>query len=150
MTTINDQYIETKADNGELERNRQLREIIEHRLCLLSGNDRLIMTMYIQHYNTIRQMAQLSGITPSRLYRHLKKIKQRLLKGPYINVVRNRWRFSDIQLAIACDYLLCAISQKAIARNRKMSLYAVKKTLNEIDEILQQLSRTKTRAQKKS
>ena len=58
------------------------------------------------------------------------------MDGEYITCLRNRSRFSLVEQAVVKDYFLDGFSQRAIARNRGVTVYRVRKTLFKIRELV--------------
>ena len=111
-------------------------ELLRSRLNLLSGTDKLLMTMYIEHGNSIRQIARIRGASETRIARRIRAISKRLLDGPYIDCLRYRDRLTSLQLAIAKDYYLMGLSMRRIAAKRRWSYYRVRDTLVEIKTVV--------------
>ena len=110
--------------------------MIRSRLNLLSGTDKLLMTMYIEHGNSIRQIARIRGVSETRVARRIRAITKRLTDGPYIDCLRNRDKLTGRQLAVAKDYYLMGLSMRRIAAKRRWSYYRVREALNEIQSIM--------------
>jgi predicted DNA-binding protein YlxM (UPF0122 family) len=111
-------------------------ELLRSRLNLLSGTDKVLMTMYIEHGNSIRQIARIRGVNETSVARKIRAITKRLTDGPYIVCLRNRDKLTDRQLAIAKDYYLMGLSMRQIAVKRCRSYYRVRDTINEIQNIV--------------
>jgi predicted DNA-binding protein YlxM (UPF0122 family) len=111
-------------------------ELLRSRLNLLSGTDKLLMTMYIEHGNSIRQIARIRGVTETSVARRIRAISKRLTDGPYIVCLRNRDKLTGRQFAIAKDYYLMGLSMRQIAAKRRRSYYRVRDTINEIQNIV--------------
>ena len=111
-------------------------ELLRSRLNLLSGTDKLLMTMYIEHGNSIRQIARIRGVTETKVARRIRSITKRLTDGPYIDCLRNRDKLTGQQLAVAKDYYLMGLSIRRIAAKRRWSYYRVRDTINEIQSIM--------------
>jgi predicted DNA-binding protein YlxM (UPF0122 family) len=111
-------------------------ELLRSRLNLLSGTDKLLMTMYIEHGNSIRQIARIRGVSETRVARRIRSITKRLTDGPYIDCLRNRDKLTSRQLAVAKDYYLLGMSMRRIAAKRRWSYYRVRDILNEIQSIV--------------
>ena len=116
-------------------------ELLAGRLNLLTGTDKVLMTMYIQHGNSIRQIARIRGASEASIARRIRSISKRLADGPYIECLRNRDRLTSGQLAIAKDYYLMGLSIRRIASKRRWSFYRVRDVLNEIQSILNEPQR---------
>jgi predicted DNA-binding protein YlxM (UPF0122 family) len=111
-------------------------ELLKSRLSLLSGADKLLMTMYIRHGNSIRQIARIRGTSEASISRRIRAISKRLADGPYIDCLRCRDKLTNRQLAIAKDYYLTGLSMRQIAAKRRWSYYRVRDTLIEIRNII--------------
>lgn len=111
-------------------------ELLKRRLNLLAGTDKLLMTMYIEHGNSIRQIARIRSASEASIARRIRAISKRLADGPYIDCLRNRDKLTDRQLAIAKDYYLMGLSMKRIAAKRRWSRYRVREALIEIQSII--------------
>jgi hypothetical protein len=100
-------------------------ELLRDRLYLLSGRDKILMSMYLDG-QAISQLAVLAGVSSSTLRRKLKKIAA-ILSGQkcsdYLLALRNRNIFTTLELAIARDRLIRGLSIKRIARRRKTTYY---------------------------
>lgn len=116
-------------------------ELLRSRLNLLSGTDKLLMTMYIKHGNSFRQIARIRGASESSIARRIRAVSNRLANGPYIDCLRCRDKLTSRQLAIAKDYYLTGLSMRQIAVKRRWSYYRVRDMLNEIQNILNEPQR---------
>jgi predicted DNA-binding protein YlxM (UPF0122 family) len=116
-------------------------ELLRSRLNLLSGTDKLLMTMYIEHGNSIRQIARIRGASETSIARRIRAISKRLADGPYIDCLRKHDKLTDSQLAIAKDYYLMGLSMRRIAAKRRWSYYRVRDTLIEIRSIVNEPQR---------
>jgi predicted DNA-binding protein YlxM (UPF0122 family) len=111
-------------------------EMLRSRLNLLTGTDKLLMTMYIKNGNSIRQIARICGVAETSIARRMQKIIRRLTDGPYIDCLRSRDKLTDRQLSIAKDYFLEGLSMRQIAAKRHWSYYRVRNNLIEIRTII--------------
>ena len=124
-------------DNAEAERGYRDRiDLLRSRVGLLTGEDRVLMTMYIKNGNSFRQMSRLSGVNEARIARRIHKVTERLMNGEYITCLRSRDKLSKGELDIAKDYLLAGLSIRKIAKRRKRTYYCVRKTLKKIQGIV--------------
>jgi predicted DNA-binding protein YlxM (UPF0122 family) len=119
---------------GEDERGRV--EVLRSRVELLSGMDRVIMTMYLVNGNSFRQIAQLMGVNETNVSRRIRRLIKRISDGGYITCLRNRERFSREELDIAREYFLLGWSMKRIAREREMTFYRVRGMVKRIEAVL--------------
>jgi predicted DNA-binding protein YlxM (UPF0122 family) len=116
-------------------------ELLAGRLNLLTGTDKLLMTLYIKHGNSIRQIARVRGVSETSIARRIRTISKRLVNGPYIDCLRCRDKLTDLQFAVAKDYYLKGLSMRLIAEKRCWSYYRVRDTLTEIRSILNEPQR---------
>ena len=131
--------VHDNIDSGQLTAQRTIRDridLLESRIELLSGKDRLLMTMYLRNGNTFRQMARLAGVNDATISRQIHRVTKRLLDGEYITCLRNRGKLTRQELAIAKDYFLEGLSQGKIAQKRGWAIYSVRQSLKKIQEIV--------------
>ena len=111
-------------------------DLLRSRVSLLTGKDKLLMTMYFENGNTFRQMARLAGVNESNIARRIHKITKRLIDGEYITCLRNRDKFTKAEMAIAKDYFLLGLSQRRIAFKRDYSTHHICKILKRIQQLI--------------
>ena len=111
---------------------RQLIELLRSRITLLKGNDRVLMTMYLDNENSFRQIAKLTGLAESTIARRIRRITYRLLNNYYLICLQERDKFTRAQLAIAQDYFIRGLPMIKIAAKRNYSYYYVRKTIRKI------------------
>jgi DNA-directed RNA polymerase specialized sigma subunit len=109
--------------------------LLKTRVGLLTGRDKILMTMYLQNGNTFYQMAKLAGVDESTIARRVHKIAKRLIDSEYIYCLRNRDRLNKKEMNIAGDYFLKGFSMKKIARRRRLTYYRVYITLCKIKSL---------------
>jgi predicted DNA-binding protein YlxM (UPF0122 family) len=126
----------TKEDLEQRERRRREIELLRSRLKLLAGRDRVLMTMYLENGNSIRQIARLLCVTESKVARRIRRLTRRLIDSEYIECMRAREKFYEHQLRIAKDYFLTGLSVEKVAEKRRCSCYRVRKTLREIQSLV--------------
>ena len=131
--SISDRVIEVK----NLRRSRM--DLLRSRLGILSGRDRVLMTMYLVNGNSFRQIARLRGVSETSVARRIHRLVERLTNGEFMMCVRSRDKLSLRQMAIARDYFLTGLSRKQIAAKRGMSLYAVRKELTGIRNLIREM-----------
>ncbi len=122
----------TKVRNGHRDRI----DLLRSRVGLLTGKDKVLMTMYIENGNSFRQMARLVGVNEARIARRIHKVTGRLMKGEYTTCLRNRDKFDSGELDIAKDYFLSGLSIRKIARKHNRTYYGVRKTLKKIQGVI--------------
>ena len=121
---------------GDKSRHRDQIDLLRSRLNLLDGKDKVLMVMHMENGNSFRQIARLLGVSEARIARRIHRLTERLIEGEYIACLRNRDRFSELQMAIAKDYFLTGLSMERIAVERHSSRYRVRQTLKEIQSLV--------------
>jgi DNA-binding NarL/FixJ family response regulator len=96
----------------------------------------VLMTMYITNGNSFRQIARLLDVSETSVARRIHQLADRLTNGEFLICVRNQDKLSRRQMAIARDSFLEGLSNKQIAKKRSMSLYAVRKELTSIRDLI--------------
>jgi predicted DNA-binding protein YlxM (UPF0122 family) len=139
MKRVHENIKEQTISVKDLRRGRT--ELLAGRLNLLTGTDKVLMTMYIRHGNSIRQIARIRGVSETSIARRIRVVSKRLTDGPYIECLRNRDKLTSRQLAIAKDYYLKGLSMRQIAKKRRWSYYRVRDALSEIQSIVNQPQR---------
>jgi predicted DNA-binding protein YlxM (UPF0122 family) len=133
MHTIHANIPQNASKAKNVYRNRI--ELLRSRVSLLTGKDKLLMTMYLENGNSFRQMARLAGVSEASIARRIHNITKRLINGEYITCLRNRDNFTRTEMAIAKDYFLLGLSQRKIASRRDYSIYQVHKILQRIQQL---------------
>jgi len=119
-------------------------DLLRSRVELLTGKDKLLMTMYLENGNSFRQMAQLAGVNEANIARRIYKVTKRLIDGEYITCLRNRDKFTKTEMTIAKNYFLMGLSIRKIATRHNVSYYRVRKTLKKIQRLVAILKPTTT------
>jgi alkylated DNA nucleotide flippase Atl1 len=112
-------------------------DLLRSRVKLLTGRDRLLMTMYLDNANTFRQMARLAGLNETNIARRIHKIIKRLIDGEYITCLRNQGMFSGTEMAAAKQYFLLGWPIRKIANEQGCSYYRARKNLKKIQRLVQ-------------
>jgi predicted DNA-binding protein YlxM (UPF0122 family) len=115
---------------------RERINLLRSRVSLLTGGDRLLMTMYLENGNSFRQMARLAGVNETTIAKRIYKITKRLVDGGYITCLRSRDKFTGGEMATARDYFLQGLSIRKIAERRDLTYYRVRKTLKRIERVI--------------
>ena len=131
----------TSERESPLEEFEDRLDLIRSRAGLLTGKDRAIMQIYLDNSGTFRQMSRLAGVNEANVARKIHKLIRRLLDGQYITCLRNRHKFSGVELDIAKDYFLDGLIMSQIAEKRCTTYYAVRRAMKKI----QQITRVKER-----
>lgn len=111
-------------------------DLLRSRVNLLTGKDKLLMTMFMDNGNSFRQMARLAGTNEVSIARKIHKLTKRLIDGEYITCLRCRDKFTKIEMAIAKDYFLLGLSIRKIAGRRDATYYGVRRTLKKIQQLI--------------
>jgi len=131
--------IHNNISQKSLEAKNEIRDridLLRSRAALLTGKDKLLMTMYLDNANTFRQMARLAGVNEANIARRIHKIIKRLIDGEYITCLRNREIFSNAEMAVAKQYFLLGWSIKKIASEQGCSYYYARKSLKKIQRLV--------------
>lgn len=134
MKRVHENISEGRVDAKLVFRDRI--DLLRSRASLLGGTDRLIMKMYLDNGNTFRQMAALAGVNEATIARKIHKIIKRLIDSEYIMCLRNRDKFSSLEMAIAKDYFLKGLSIRSISVKQKLTYYRVRQTLKKIQKLI--------------
>ena len=129
-TNISDQAFSLKTGL------RDSTELLYNRTSLLNGKDKLLMTMYLKNGISFRQMARLTGVNEASIARRIHKITKRLVDGEYITCLRNRDKFTAVELDIAKDYFLRGLSIRKTAKERGLTYYRVRQTIKRIQRFV--------------
>ncbi len=116
--------------------NRDRIDLLRNRIQLLTSDDRIIMTMFLENSNSFRQIAKLTGVNESTVARRIHKITKRLLDGYFILCLRNRDRLSSIELKIAKEFFVNALPMTKIAEKKKISYHLVRKSVRNIKKCI--------------
>jgi len=114
-------------------------DLLRSRVNLLTGKDKVLLTMYLDKGNSFRQMAQLAGVDETIIARRIHKLMKRLTDGQYITCLRNRSKFTETEMAIAKDYFLMGLCIKKIALKQHLTYYRVRQILKKIQHEIQNL-----------
>jgi len=111
-------------------------DLLRTRVHMLTGRDRLLMTMYLEKGNSIRQLARLTGVNDTVIARRIRKLVKRLSGGEYITCLRNRNRFTKIEMAVAKSYFLNGLSIKKTAAENHLTYYRTREITKRIQRII--------------
>ena len=117
-------------------RHRDRIDLLRSRMNLLTGKDKLLMTMYLKNGNTFYQMAKLVGVNEATIARRIHKVTQRLIDSEYITCLRYKDKFSELEMAVAKDYFLGGLAMRRIAKKRRCSYYRVRVSLKKIQRFI--------------
>ena len=111
-------------------------DLLRIRASMLTGKDKLLMTMYLSNSNSFRQMARLAGVSEASIARRIRKVTKRLTDGKYITCLRSRDKLTSAEMAVAKDCFLLGLSQRKIAIKRNHSVYRIRKILKIIQQFI--------------
>ena len=111
---------------------REKFDLVRGRLNLLKGKEKIIMTMYIEKGNSIRQIARLMGVNEMKVSRKIQKLTHTLSDGVFIKCLKKRDKLSIREMSIARDYFLNGHSIRHIANKHNWSFYRARQKLQEI------------------
>ncbi len=124
------------SKKGLAQKHNAIIEVLSQRMSLLTGDNKVLMTMYLKNGNTFYQMAKLSGVDQSTIARRIYRLSNRLINGQYIECLKNRHLFTATEMNIAKDYYLDGLSIKKITTKRSFSFYRIRKILLKIEGAL--------------
>ena len=104
---------------------------LRERVGLLSGTDRVLMTMYLDRGASYRQLSELLGISETSVARRIRRLTRRLIDDRYISCMRNREKLTSLQLRIVKYFLVRGLPMKQIAKRLDVSYYIVRKNMQE-------------------
>ncbi len=125
-----------RCEPALLQLNRDRIDLLRNRIYLLTGADRILMTMYLENGASFRQIAKLTGVSESTVGRRIHKIIKRLMDGYFILCLRNRDRLSSIELKIAKEFFVNALPMTKIAEKKNVSYYQVRKAIENIKKCI--------------
>ncbi|MCJ7691867.1 MAG: hypothetical protein MUO22_00430 [Sedimentisphaerales bacterium] len=118
-------------------------DLLRSRAELLTGKDKVLMTMYLKNGTSFRQMARLIGVNEASIARRIYKVTQRLIDGEYITCLRNRDKFTLTEMRVSKNYFLGGLSMKKIAKKQGLTYYRIRQTLKKIERLIRILNRAK-------
>jgi len=124
-----------QASNGISQRRENI-DYLYHRVELLAGMDRVLMTMHLKNGTSFRQIGKLMGISAASVGRRINKLTRKLLDSDYLICLRNRDMFNSLEIDIARDYFLADLSVREIADKYRLSKYNTQKTLKKIEKLI--------------
>ena len=104
-------------------------EALRMRAHLLTGEDRALLEMHLEHGNSFRQIARLVGRSHQTVGRRIHRIVRRLTDDTYAVCLGNREEFNGRELALIKDHFVCGLSERCISRSRDVPRYRVRAIL---------------------
>lgn len=124
-------------------------ETLRHRCHWLSAPDRILMQMVFDKGSSLRQIARLTGRSPSTVCRRVNRLLNLLIAREVVAVLRRRGRVDDADIRIVRDYFIQGCSQRMIARRLNLSLYRVRTILQAARSIIDAGTKTPGRTPSK-
>lgn len=112
-------------------------ELLRSRVGLLSGKDRLLMTMYLENGNSFRQLARLAGVGEANIARRIRRLIDRLTGGEYVMCLRNRQKLTRTELLVARDHFIRGWPLRKIAAKHKCTFYKIRKIVKRVERLAQ-------------
>ena len=113
------------------------------RVAMLTGVERVMMTMYFEKGTSFRQIAELARLHESTVSRRIDKISRRLMDGRYGRCLRNREMFTNYELAIAKEYFVRGKSIRALTEEKSTTYHRMRATVKRIESVLELLKERK-------
>ncbi len=107
-------------------------ELMRSRINLLKGEEKLLMTMYLDKGNSVSQLARLAGVNDANIARRINSIIKRLVDGKYIICLRNCDKFTTAEMSLAKEYFLQGFSMRKIAEKRSWTYYRARRAIRKI------------------
>ena len=117
-------------------RHRGRTDVLRSRLHILSGPDKVLMTMYVENGNSCRQIARIAGVNETTVARRIDAIVKRLMDGDYIRCLKSSRKLTADQMAIAKDFFVLGLPMSKIAGKRCSSVHRVRKALLDIRSLV--------------
>ncbi|MGD9109338.1 MAG: Mor transcription activator family protein [Phycisphaerales bacterium] len=130
--------IHENLDTGNLRASTSMRRQLEQfrsKVALLTRDDRLLITMYLDNGNSFRQISRLTGVNEVTISRRFEKIMHRLTNEYFDAAVKNRDKLSRRQMKIARDYFLRGVSIRQLKTKYRMSYHQVYQILKSVREL---------------
>lgn len=120
-------------------------ELLRSRVGLLSGKDRLLMTMYLENGNSFRQIARLADVNEANIARKIRRLIERLTANEYVTCLRNRRQFTRNELLVAKDHFIKGWSLRKIAAKRRCTYYQARKIVKKVERLAEAAENKTTR-----
>ena len=108
---------------------RGIVEALRLRGHLLTGKDRALLEMYLEHGNSFSQIARLAGVHRKRIARRIRRIVRRLIDDTYPACRGNHIDFNGRELAIIKDYFVHGLPMARISKGQGVTFYSVRATI---------------------
>jgi DNA-directed RNA polymerase specialized sigma24 family protein len=108
---------------------RELGDVLRLRAALLTGEDRVLLEMYLEGGKSCGRIARLRGVKTSSIWRRVRRIISRLSDPTYSLCVQEPGGLSALDLAVVKDHFVRGLSIASISRNRHLTYYRVRSTI---------------------
>ena len=109
---------------------RRFTETLTQRIPLLAGEDRVLMSLYLDDGHSFGQIARLIGASPTTIARRVRRIARHLADETYPLCLAQKSAFSRLELAIVRDHFVRGHTCSQISRQRRLTYYRVRTTIH--------------------
>jgi hypothetical protein len=120
---------ETALPAGCVNEKRDITDLLRSRSHLLCGVDRALAQMYLEHGNSLRQIAHLAGVTPGTVSRRIRSIVRRLADETYPLCLAGRDDFTGRELAMIRDYFVRGFPMTRISLGHAVTYHRARTTI---------------------
>jgi DNA-directed RNA polymerase specialized sigma24 family protein len=113
---------------------RDIAELLRSRTHLLCGSDRALLQMYLEHGNSLRQMARMAGASPGAVSRRIRRIARRLADETYPLCLAGRDEFTGRELALVRDCFVRGLPMTRVSREHGVSYHRVRAAVHKARE----------------
>jgi len=113
------------------------------RVAMLTGVERVMMTMYFEKGTSFRQIAELAGVHERTVSRRIDRIARRLMDGRYGRCLRHKEMFTKYELAIAKEHFVRGKTIRALTEERSTTYHRMRGTVRRIKGVLELLKEKK-------
>jgi len=106
------------------------------RLDLLEPQDRTLMVMRFRHGISCWRLARMAGLCTNHVLRRTDALAQRLMGREYVTVLRNKERFSTLDLEVAYDRYLLGYGYRRISSKRHIGQAEARRIVGNLDRWL--------------
>ena len=114
------------VDLAETAENREMRDILRARACLLTGADRTLVELCLEQGGNYHQIASVAGLSSTTVARRMQRVIRRLTDETCPACLNQHGRFSEEELAVIRDYFVRGVPMSRISRRRRATYYRVR------------------------
>jgi len=108
---------------------RDFTETLTQRMALLTGEDRVLIGLYLEDGHSFGQIARLLGANPTTIARRVRRIVRQLADETYPLCLAHKAEFSRLELAIIRDHFVRGRTLGHISHRRGVTYYRVRTTI---------------------